>query len=127
MATITLTLALDSDGTVDEGASLSACQAEIRKYKAARETEQEVIGEAVHAVFDSLAGAKANMPYVVNSALRALNAQPESFKLLSERVSQYIRDNAGEAGSGKAFAIVRGKGGGAMRWCDQAAPAPEAK
>jgi hypothetical protein len=125
MSTITLTLARHSDGSVDESATLAACQSAVRKYVAERETEQSTIAAAVSEVFDTLKGGRANMPYVVNQALRSLNALPENFKALSERTAEYIREHAGDRDSGALFNIGKGKGGGVVRWSDQ--PLPESK
>jgi hypothetical protein len=123
MTTLSITLARSSDGSVDESATLAECQSAIRKYVAERETEQATIALAVSDVFDSLKGARANMPYVVNSALRGLNAQPENFKALSERVADYLRSHAGDRASGALFHIGKGKTGGVTRWADQPEPA----
>lgn len=125
MSTLSITLARHSDGSVDEAGTLAACQAAVRKYVAERETEQATIAAAVSEVFDTLKGARANMPYVVNQALRSLNALPENFKALSERTAEYIREHAGDRDSGALFSIGKGKGGGVVRWSDQ--PLPESK
>lgn len=119
MSTLTITLARHSDGSVDESATLAACQSAVRKYVAERETEQATIAAAVSEVFDALKGARANMPYVVNQALRTLNALPENFKALSERVAEYLREHAGDRSAGAKFGILKGKGGGVVRWSDQ--------
>lgn len=127
MTTLSITLARSSDGSVDEAGTLDACRAAVRKYVAERETETSQIADAVGALFDRLAGGRANMPYVQSSVLHALNAQPENFKVLGEKIAQYVRDNAGDRESGKLFHIGKGKTGGVTRWSDQPLPAPESK
>ena len=113
MTTLNITLARAADGSVDEAATLAECQSAIRNYVAQRETEQATIAVAVGEVFDLLKGGRANMPFVINQALRSLNAQPENFKALSERVADYVRENASEdRASGKLFKIGKGKGAG---------------
>lgn len=126
MTQISITLARHADGSVNEDATLDACLTAIRLFVAERETELSTVSAAVEETFDSLKGAKANMPYVVNQTLRSLNAQPENFKALSERVASYIRENAGDRASGKLFNIGKGKGGGVLRWSDQPEAKPEA-
>jgi hypothetical protein len=66
------------------------------------------------------------MPYVVGQTLRGLNVQPENYKTLESLVASFIRENAGDRDSGKAFNIGKGKGGGVLRWIDQPAPKPDA-
>lgn len=128
--TLTISLVL-INGSVDKAATLQATDAALDAYIAESELEQETIGQAVHALFDrpDLAkGARLNMPYVVSQTLQALNASPANFKALSERVAQYVRDNAGEQGSGATFGIGKGKGGGVCRWADvPVKPATESK
>lgn len=127
MTTLNITLARAADGSVDVAATLAACQGAVHQYIASRETEQTVIASAVSEVFDALKGGRANMPFVVNQALRTLNAQPENFKALSDRCAEYIRENASEdRASGKLFKIGKGKGGGVTRWADQPEAAPAA-
>jgi hypothetical protein len=137
MATIlSIALVLGSDGKTDKAATLASCSDAIDKYTAERETEEETISEAVHALFDQHKGARLNMPYVVGECLRTLNVQPANFKPLSEKVAQYVRDNSqgekAEDGSvarpDSLFLIGKGKGGGVARRCDLPPPAaPESK
>jgi hypothetical protein len=129
MTTTTITLSSyvvrAEDGSIDLDATCTKFAGDLLKYQAERETEAEVVGAAVHAVFDQFKGARLNMPAVTSLALQKLNVQPENFKTLSERVQGYIRDHAGEQGSGSLFGIGRGKGGGVIRWAD--APPPKAE
>jgi hypothetical protein len=56
------------------------------------------------------------MPIVSNYALIRLNAQPENYSALNERVLQYIRDN--KVGDASLFVVSKGKGGGCSRRSD---------
>jgi nucleoid-associated protein YejK len=119
--TLTISLVALASGGIDQDASKQAFADALDNYCAQHDLEQESIGEAVHALFDrpDLArGARLNMPYVVSQTLTALNASAANFKTLSERVAQYVRDNAGERESGATFGIGKGKGGGVCRWAD---------
>lgn len=130
---LSFALVLATDGTIDTDASLSSAKKTLLTYVAERETESEQIGEAVHAVFDQYKGASINMPALQSMALTHLNVQPESFKVLGERVAQYVRDNAdlpevkdkagnvtqaAEPARTRAFKISKGKNGGVRRWAD---------
>lgn len=133
MTTLSIGLIRFADGSVDQDATMCACEAAIVKYVAERETEEVTIAAAVDALFDKHLGVRVNMPYVCNEACRTLNAQPENFKLLSERVAQYVRDHSqGEkaedgsvANPDSLFLINKGKGGGVARRCDLPEPKPE--
>ena len=58
------------------------------------------------------------MPAVTSMALTRMNVQPENFKILTDKVQDYIRENAGTRASGALFSIAKGKGGGVRRWSD---------
>lgn len=126
MTTLNITLARSADGSVDVDASVAAFKAAVLVHIAERETETATIAAAVSETFDSLNGARANMPYVVGETVRRLNPQPANYNALTAAVAQYIRDNAGDRDSGKLFAIGKGKGGGVLRHSDQPEPKPEA-
>lgn len=125
MQTLNIALARNANGSVDLDGTLEACRGAVLKFVAERETELATVSAAVEATFDSLNGAKANMPYVIGQTLRTLNVQPENYKALEKRVAEYIRENAGDRASGALFNIGKGKGGGVLRHSDQ--PEPEAK
>ena len=78
------------------------------QYKAQREIQLELVSTAVNAVFDKFDGAKINMPALITLALQHLNVQPETWKMLSERVTDYIR-------SSPNFEVTKGKNGGVKR------------
>lgn len=113
---------LTTAGLVDVAASAAKFDSALATYIAERETETVKIGDAVNAVFDSHLGKTLTMPVLQSLATAQLNAQPENWKVLSDRVAQYARDNAGPDGTLK---IAKGKGGGVSRRCDASAPAAQ--
>lgn len=125
MKTLLINLVRFEDGSINVDATLDAAHSQLLNHIAARETETATIAAAVDELFTEKLGARLNMPYVVSQCQQKLNAQPENFKALGERVAQYVRDNAGERDSGKLFSIGKGKLGGVLRWSDQPAPKPE--
>lgn len=122
MKTLLINLVRFEDGSINVDGTLDAAHSQLLNHIAARETETATIAAAVDELFTDKLGARLNMPYVVSQCQQKLNAQPENFKALGERVAQYVRDNAGEGG---LFKIGKGKGGGVLRTADQ--PKPEAK
>lgn len=128
MSSITVNL-VTVDGRTDEAASEEAFRTAMKAHIASRELELSTIADAVNAVFDRYLGTSINMPALTSFALQELNAQPENHKVLSERVAQYVRDNAqGEkdketgavARPDSLFVIGKGKGGGVTRRADRA-------
>lgn len=109
-------------GLVDVAASTAKFEGALATYIAERETEATQIGAAVNAVFDEHLGKTLTMPVVQALATQQLNAQPENWKVLSERIATYVRENATPGGSLK---ISKGKGGGVSRLCDAPAPAAQ--
>jgi hypothetical protein len=99
------------DGSIDHEASIGAFAGALLKYEAERETEMAVIAGAVNALFDQYKGARLNTPFLVGETLRRLNAQPENYKVLTEKVQQFVRTSP-------AFTIGKGKGGGVARLRD---------
>jgi hypothetical protein len=114
------------DGSIDHEASIGAFAGALLKYEAERETEMEVIAEAVHALFDQYKGARLNTPFLVGETLRRLNAQPENYKVLTEKVQRFIRSQSqGETADdgtverpNSVLIIGKGKGGGVARRAD---------
>jgi len=96
------------DGSIHHEATIGAFTGALLKYEAERELEKSTIGAVVHATFDTHLGKRLNTPFVLNEALRALNAQPENYKVLTEKVQQFIRTSP-------EFHTVPGKGGGVAR------------
>ncbi len=121
MATINLaTFIVLAIGTsnIDHEATLSKFAGELHKFEAERMTENATLGLAVKAVFDQYKGVNLNMPAITSMALTRMNVQPENFKILTDKVQDYIRENAGTRASGALFSIAKGKGGGVRRWSD---------
>jgi hypothetical protein len=130
MNTITINLVRDESGALDVEASVAGARADILNYQANRETETATIALAVAEVFAKFPAARLNMPVVRSMTLHALNAQPENFQALGDRVLDYVRENAGEKRTdGKLFKISKGKGGGVRLWSDvpEEKPATDAK
>jgi hypothetical protein len=118
--TITLQLVFDSNGSLDEEASLASAAEEIHKYKVEKEEKYAHISFIVGNLFDEHKGATFNMPYLTSEVLRRLNPSSENFKVLSEMVGEYLKKNSQgkklEDGSvenpNSLFVIAKGKGGG---------------
>jgi hypothetical protein len=116
---LTVTLVLAAGGAIDQDASRAAFNTALSKYIAEREVEQTQIAQATSETFDQYKGASINMPALASMVAQKLNAQPANFKVLSERVLQYVRDNA--QGEDSLFVIGKGKGGGCSRRADRPA------
>lgn len=125
--TLLVALATFSDGTIDQDQSETNFRSALVKRKAELETEQEQIGDTVNALFDKHPGASINMPAIASMAANMLNAQPENYSVLSERVLEYVRANSqgktAEDGTverpASLFVIAKGKGGGCYRRADK--------
>jgi len=121
--TITTTIALpsyvvrDVKGAVDQKQTLEKFSKDLSQYCAASETETVVLAEKVNETFDKYKGAKLNMPALVSLTLQALGVTPENYKIMTEKVQDFVRANAGERGTAP-FNIAKGKGGGVSRWID---------
>ena len=121
--TITTTIALPSyvvrneKGQVDQKMTLDKFTTDLSRYCAAAETEHVVLAEKVNETFDKFKGAKLNMPALVSLTLQALSVTPENYKIMTEKVQDFVRANAGERGKAP-FNIAKGKGGGVSRWAD---------
>lgn len=109
---ISVDVVRSSDGTIDQGASLDVARLALSKLAAQHETEVGTISAAVAEVF-ATHESPIGMPALVSLTCSKLNVQPENFSYLSERVAEYVRDNAQDrAGDSSAFVIRKGKGGG---------------
>lgn len=100
-----------SNGSVDHEATLAKFSGDLSRYEAEREVESTTIGAAVHALFDKHIGKRIPMPFVQGEVLKALNAQPENYKVLTEKVTDYVRTSP-------EFDTAKGKGGGCGRLSD---------
>ena len=133
--TVTLVTLVTSGGRIDQDASQEAFRGALIKRIAELETEQDEIADAVSALFDQYQGKPIAMPTLGSMVAQRLNAQPENFKVLSDRALEYVRANSQTTGSedegnltqhpDSEFVIGKGKGGGCYRRADR--PAPVAK
>jgi len=125
---LTVTLVTE-DGVINQEKSTEAFRGALLRYVAGRETEDALIQEAVTSLFDQFKGQAIPMPAVCSMTAQKLNAVPENFKILSDRVGDYVRANSQETGSEKEgnlvehpdslFVIAKGKGGGVSRRADR--------
>lgn len=127
-----------TDGLVDIDASAQVFRTAALKRQAELETEGAEIAQACEELFDQYRGKAIPMPTVGSMVAQKLNAQPENFKVLSDRVLDYVRSNSQSTGSEEEgtlvlhpdslFVIGKGKGGGCSRRADiQPKPAKPAK
>ncbi|CAB4196633.1 hypothetical protein UFOVP1290_153 [uncultured Caudovirales phage] len=117
MKSLTVTLVHFTDGSVDTEGSVGAFRSALDAALIEQDAMSEGIALAVEAVFDTLNGARANMPYVINETLRRLSTTPANYNLLTEKVGEFIRANA--QGDEPTYHIGKGKGGGVIRLCDE--------
>lgn len=115
-------------GHIDPDLSLEACRVALLKRIADQETESTQIAQAVSDLFDRRQGKAIAMPVLGSMVAQALGAEPEQFKVLSERALNYVRANSQErkAADGTVtkhpdslFVIGKGKNGGAYRRADR--------
>lgn len=104
----------NADGGIDHEATLSKFAGDLLRFEAERELEASTIGAAIHALFDRHLSKRLATPFVVGEALKALNAQPENYKVMMEKVQDYIRTSP-------EFHTGKGKGGGVARLRDRSA------
>ena len=140
MDNLSVKLVRNSDGSINEQASHDAFSAVLANHIAQREVEVATIATAVREVFDNYTNASINMPALCSFVLTKLNAQPQNYKALHERVIQYVRDNSqGKDLSAKdatesiwerpdsLFVVSKGYGGGVYRRADRALQVIEVK
>ena len=97
-----------TDGSVDTESTLAKFEGDLIRFEAETATERATIAGVVHAIFDAHPGRRLPMPFLTGEALRRLNAQPENWKILSEKVADFIHTEPG-------FSTAKGKGGGVER------------
>ena len=98
----------NSNGSIDHEATLTRFAGDLSRFEAQREMENETIGKVIHALFDQHKGSKLPTPFVVAEVLKVLEATPETYKILTEKVGEYIRTNP-------EFVTAKGRGGGVGR------------
>jgi len=124
------------DGKVDFDLTIKKFGGRLVEFEAAVEKEEEAIATAVTKVFDHTLpkGMAHNMETISFMAAKELNANVGNFKILSDRIKNWIRINSDQpkklADDGETvlveaeeprtrmFAINKGKGGGVKRWSD---------
>lgn len=124
-----------TDGRIDQEASKDAFDSALIKRVAELETEQTQIAAHLTAIFDTYLGKPIPMPTLGSMVAQRFNAQPENFKVLSDRALEYVRANSQSTGSEEdgnlvlhpdsEYVIGKGKGGGCYRRAD--APVKPAK
>lgn len=106
------------EGNIDHQATTNKFASLLQRYEAERETENEELVHAINAVFDDHPGTRMNSPYVLNQALLVkMGCQPSELPILTKRGKEYLQSNTGERGQA-IFGMVRGPGGGCVRWSD---------
>jgi predicted Zn-dependent protease with MMP-like domain len=127
---INLTVALvTEDGAINQEKSEQAFRTALVKHIAEHEVEQTLIAEKVSELFDQYKGTGINMPAVASMTAQKLNAIPENFKVISDRVLAYVRENSqGETLADETverpnslFVVAKGKNGGCFRRADRVA------
>lgn len=106
-------------GGIDHEATLAKFAGDLLAFEVEQEAEQSTIGTAVHALFDQFKGARLNLPFLTGEVLRRLNATPDNYRSLTEKVQGFVRSRSQEeTGETSVFVIGKGKGGGVARRAD---------
>jgi hypothetical protein len=106
-----------TDGSVDIDASSEAYAAALTEWVVTNEIPSEKIETAVNAVLEASPSGRVPMPALLSLASQEMNATPETFTVLSDRIHAYVQ---GQAKAGLLF-VTKGKGGG----CSRTAPEPK--
>ena len=93
MATLTVSLVPGVNG-IDTEASKEAFDTALASYIAEQETENANFLTALNVVFDRHPDKGINLPALQSMAAQELNAQPENWNALSERVADFVRANS---------------------------------
>lgn len=100
-----------NNGFINHEMSIAAFADELMQYEDELSLDKHTIGIAVNAIFDTHMGKRLASPYVIGEVLKSLNAQPENYQDLLEKVQNFLRVSLD-------FNVVKGKGGGWARLCD---------
>ena len=111
MTNIDSFIVYDCNYQIDFVASVHAFESYLSEYESRSEGERQTIGEALHALFDKHTGKRLAAPYVVAECLRWLNAQPENYQHLTDKVKEFLSNSS-------TFDVKKGKGGGWARSID---------
>jgi len=116
MASVNFDVVRFADGSVDLDSTMEQIRLSVAGIIEQMESESEGIGKAVNGIFDKYRGQTIAMPALQALVLQQMNASPETFKSLSEKVGEYLRNNSGEFA---LFTIARGRSGGVSRNADK--------
>jgi hypothetical protein len=105
-----------TDGSVDHDSTLEKFASDLLRFEEIQDKENATVGKAVHALFDQYKGAKLNTPFVIGEVLSKLNAQPENYKTLSNKIADFLKSQS--QGDNSTFVVSKGKGGGIGRRID---------
>lgn len=109
MDTITFNLVRTVGGEIDVQASLSEANRVIAQKAMEEQEEFGMIAQAVERVWDQRPTAKVmSIDALTSFALSEINAEPDQYVDLVERIKTYIRSNT------SLFHIAKGKGGGVV-------------
>lgn len=98
-----------ADGSVDQDSTVAQFKSDLATFVTESAEEQSNIASAVNAVFDKNLGQRITMPALCAAAAAELNAQPQNWQSITEKVAAYVRSNTQD------FSIAKGKGGGTAR------------
>jgi len=102
----------DNTGNVNVTDTLSKFEGVLNQYQTSVQAEQNTIRSAIHAVFDNNRGTTLTMKVFKQLALQQMNAQPENYMVLNDKVRSFVRNSS-------EFHVGRGAGGGVSRVADQ--------
>lgn len=97
---------------IDMEATLEKFAGDLATWEAQREAEASTVAGAVHAVFDASPGTALTKKWIVNQAVRSLNATPDTWGTLEKRVEDYLKTSG-------QFSAEVGRGGGFTRLADK--------
>jgi len=109
MDTLTFNLVRSAGGEIDVQASLAEANRVIAQKSMEEQEEFGLISEAVDRVWSQRPSAKViSIDALTSFALSEINAEPDQYVELVERIKNYIRSNT------SLFHIAKGKGGGVV-------------
>lgn len=109
MDTVAFNLVRSMTGEIDVQASLAEANRVIAQCAMEEQEEFGMIAQAVERVWDQRPSAKVmSIDALTSFALSEINAEPDQYVDLVERIKGYIRSNT------SLFHIAKGKGGGVV-------------
>lgn len=124
---ISVSVVRGSDGSVDTAATTQAFSTALAQKVSELETEETVIAEQVHGLYDENLGQPIAMPTIASMVCARLNAIPANHAYLTARTFDYLRANSqgkvakdgSEDRPNSTFVVQKGKGGGLFRRVDR--------